>query len=178
MFVIHSCRRKGAIINVSSGSRMNPSPLLTVEFLDLLIKEHNYNYNCNYKVYMYNYYELQLQLLLKQQLHFKFSMAKFTIAEQIQLQLQYTGWPRNNGTVDTDDFSRLCSDQQLSLFTLLDRASFSHYINTKIIKFDWELFILWTNFLWTVIFRISLSFEVRWHINGKSRKWLSIRNYS
>ena len=28
-------------------------------------------------------------------------------------------------------------------FNLLDRASFSHYNNTKIIKFGWELFILW-----------------------------------
>ena len=28
-------------------------------------------------------------------------------------------------------------------FTLLDRASFPHYNNTKIIQFDWELFILW-----------------------------------
>ena len=53
----------------------------------------------------------------------------------------YTGWP---GTVDTVDFSGLCSDQQLSSFTLLDRASSPHYItNTKIIKFGWELFILW-----------------------------------
>ena len=28
-------------------------------------------------------------------------------------------------------------------FTLLDRASFPHYNNTKIIKFGWKLFILW-----------------------------------
>ena len=47
----------------------------------------------------------------------------------------YTGWPTKNGTVDTVDFSGLCSDQQLSFFTLLDRASFPHYNNTKIIKF-------------------------------------------
>ena len=52
----------------------------------------------------------------------------------------YTGWPKKNGTVD---FLGLYSDQQLSLFTLLDGASFSHYNNTKIIKFGWELFILW-----------------------------------
>ena len=38
--------------------------------------------------------------------------------------------------------SGLCSHQQLSFFTLLDRASFSHYNNTKIIKFGSELFIL------------------------------------
>ena len=55
----------------------------------------------------------------------------------------YTGWPNKNGTVDTVDFSELCSDQQLSFFTLLDRTSFPHYNNTKIIKFGWELFILW-----------------------------------
>ena len=43
-------------------------------------------------------------------------------------------------------FSGLCSDQQLSFCTLLDRASFPHYTcynNIKIIKFGWELFILW-----------------------------------
>ena len=55
----------------------------------------------------------------------------------------YTGWPNKNGTVDTVEFSGLYSDQQLSFFTLLDRASFFHYNNTKIIKFGWELFILW-----------------------------------
>ena len=53
------------------------------------------------------------------------------------------GGPKKNGTVDTFDFSGLCSDQQSSFFTLLDRASFPHYNNTKIIKFGWELFILW-----------------------------------
>ena len=37
---------------------------------------------------------------------------------------RYTGWPKNNGTVDV---LGLCSDQQLSFFTLLDRASFPHY---------------------------------------------------
>ena len=51
----------------------------------------------------------------------------------------YTGWPKNNGTID---FLGLCSDQQLSFFTLLDRTSFPHYNNTKIIKFGRKLFIL------------------------------------
>ena len=46
--------------------------------------------------------------------------------------LIYTGWPKN-GTVDFHDFA--LHDQQLSFFTLLDRASFPHYNNTKIIKF-------------------------------------------
>ena len=53
---------------------------------------------------------------------------------------RYTGWPQKNGTVD---FSGLCSDQQLSFFTLLDRPSFPHYNNIKIIKFGWKLFIFW-----------------------------------
>ena len=52
----------------------------------------------------------------------------------------YTGWPKKNGTVD---FLGLCSDQQLSFFTLLDRTSFPHYNNTKIIKIGWKLFIFW-----------------------------------
>ena len=47
---------------------------------------------------------------------------------------------QKNGTVD---FLGLCSDQQLSFFTLLDRTSFPHYNNTKIIKFGWKLFIWW-----------------------------------
>ena len=49
-------------------------------------------------------------------------------------------WPPKNGTVD---LLFLRSDQQLSFFTLLDRASFPHYNNTKINKFGWEVFILW-----------------------------------
>ena len=44
----------------------------------------------------------------------------------------YTGWPRNNGTVE---FSGLCSNQQLRIFSVLDRASFPYYNDTKIIKF-------------------------------------------
>ena len=59
------------------------------------------------------------------------------------------GWPKKNGTVD---FLGLCSDQQLSFFTLLDRPSFPHYNNTKIIKFGWELFILWV-----ISYRLSFS---------------------
>ena len=49
---------------------------------------------------------------------------------------------KKTGTVDTVDFSGLRSDQQF-FSTLLDRASFPHYNNTKIMKFGWELFILW-----------------------------------
>ena len=50
------------------------------------------------------------------------------------------GGPQKTGTVN---FLGLCSDQQLSFYTLLDRTSFCHYNNTKIIKFGWELFVLW-----------------------------------
>ena len=80
----------------------------------------------------------------------------------------YTGWPNKNGTVDTVDFPGLCSDQQLSVFTLLDRASFPRYKNTKIIKFGWELFILWV-----ICYGLSFSgfarfAEFRATINDKS----------
>ena len=46
-------------------------------------------------------------------------------------------------TMELSIFLGLCSNQQLSSFTCLDRASFPHYINTKIIKFGWKLFISW-----------------------------------
>ena len=68
---------------------------------------------------------------------------------RVFLECRYTGWPKNKGTVD---FSGLCSDQQLSFFTLLDRTSFPRYNNTKIIKFGWQLFILW-------VFSYGLSFS-------------------
>ena len=49
-------------------------------------------------------------------------------------------------------------------FTLLDRASFPHYNNTKIIKFGWELFSLWViSLIWTVIFGICLIYRVPRH---------------
>ena len=57
------------------------------------------------------------------------------VVPEIFLARVYTGWPNKNGTVDTVDFAGPCSDQQLSFFTLLDRASFPHYNNNKIIKF-------------------------------------------
>ena len=57
-------------------------------------------------------------------------------------------------------FLGLCSDQQLSFFTCLDRASFPHYNNTKIIKFGWKLFILW-------VISYGLSFS-GWAINLSS----------
>ena len=55
----------------------------------------------------------------------------------------YTGWPPKIRNSRCSRFVGLCSDQQLSFFTLLDRASFHHYNNTKIIKFGWEFFISW-----------------------------------
>ena len=75
------------------------------------------------------------------------------------------GGPPKNGTVDTVDFSGLCADQKLSCFTLLERASFPHYNNTKIIKFGWELFILWvisyglsfSGFAWFPEFRDTIN---------------------
>ena len=55
-------------------------------------------------------------------IHFIFSSLVYRVAPK-------------NGTVDMVDVLGLCSDQQLSFFTLLDRPSFPHYNNTKIIKF-------------------------------------------
>ena len=46
----------------------------------------------------------------------------------------YTGWPPQNGIVDTVDFSGLALINSYLFFTLLDRASFPYYNNTKIIK--------------------------------------------
>ena len=59
---------------------------------------------------------------------------------------------------------------------------FPHYNNTKIIKFGTRTFYFMSNFLWTVIFGICpisrFPRHNEWQINGKSRKWQSIRNYS
>ena len=66
--------------------------------------------------------------------------------------VNYTGWPPKKRNSRYSRVSGLCSDQQFSFFTLLDRASFPHYNNTKIIKFGWELLILW-------VFSYGLSFS-------------------
>ena len=50
------------------------------------------------------------------------------------------GGPPKNGTVN---FFRTLLWWTVHFFTLLDRASFHHYNDTKIIKFGWKLFILW-----------------------------------
>ena len=93
----------------------------------------------------------------------------------------YTGWPPKK--TEQSIFLGLCSDQQLSFYTLLDRASFLHYNNTKIIKFGWELFILWviSYGLSFSVFAISLSLIVPRNSGNRAnpendRK--SIRNYS
>ena len=74
----------------------------------------------------------------------------------------YTGWPKKT---EHSIFLGLCSDQQLSYYPLLDRASFPHYNNTKIIKFGWELFILWVISYGLSFsgFAISLSLYVPWN---------------
>ena len=61
----------------------------------------------------------------------------------VPVNFTYTRCPTKKRNSRYSRFFRLCSDQQSSFFTLLDRASFSHYNNTKIIKFGWELFISW-----------------------------------
>ena len=66
-------------------------------------------------------------------------------------------------------------------FTLLGRASFTHYNNTKIIKFGWELYILWV-ISYGLSFLGSARFpEFRGMINDKlmaNPENESIRNYS
>ena len=84
----------------------------------------------------------------------------------------YTGWPRNNGTVDTVDFSGLCSNQQLfsspcwieHLFPILITPRSSNLV---------ENFLFYETFLVDCHFRDLpdfQSFEARWQINGKSQK--------
>ena len=51
-----------------------------------------------------------------------------------------TGWPKKR---NSRFFRTLLWSTLLSIFTLLNRAYFPYYNNTKIIKFGWELFILW-----------------------------------
>ena len=92
----------------------------------------------------------------------------------------YTGWPRNNGTVDTVDFSGLCSNQQLisslcwieHLFSIIITSRSSNLVEN--FSF-YETFIIDCHFRDLPDFQ---SFEARWQINGKSQKWQSIRNYS
>ena len=81
---------------------------------------------------------------------------------------------------EQSDFLGLCADQHLSFYTLLYRASFPHYNNTKIIKFGWELFILWliSYGLSFSGFAIVINRASELWKSGKSRKWQSIRNYS
>ena len=50
------------------------------------------------------------------------------------------GGPPKNGTVDFFFTLLWCT---VICFTLLDRASFPRYNDTKIIKFGWKVFILW-----------------------------------
>ena len=92
----------------------------------------------------------------------------------------YTGWSRNNGTVDTVDFSGLFSNQQLfsspcwieHLFPIILTPRSSNLVDN---------FLFYETFLMDCHFRDLpdfQSFEARWQINGKSQKWQSIRNYS
>ena len=42
-----------------------------------------------------------------------FKTCQMLILDIFKTRERYTGWPRNNGTVNTVDFSGLCSNQQL-----------------------------------------------------------------
>ena len=54
---------------------------------------------------------------------------------QDENEIDIPGGPPKKRNSRYSRFFRTCSDQQLSFFTLLDRASFPHHNNTKIIKF-------------------------------------------
>ena len=51
------------------------------------------------------------------------------------LPLIFHWWVASQKTEQSIFFLGLCSAEQLFFFTLLDRASFPHYNDTKIIKF-------------------------------------------
>ena len=92
----------------------------------------------------------------------------------------YTGWPRNNGTVDTVDFSGLCCNQNLFSSPFLIEHLFPIIITPRSSDLV-ENFLFYETFLMDCHFRDLpdfQSFEARWQINGKSKKWQSIRNYS
>ena len=55
----------------------------------------------------------------------------------------YSCFSRNSRLCRYSRFFRTLLWSPVIFFPLLDRASFPHYNNTKIIKFGWELFILW-----------------------------------
>ena len=92
----------------------------------------------------------------------------------------YTGWPRNNGTVDTVDFSELCSNQQLfSLPSWIEHLF--HVIITRRSSNLVENFLFYETLFMDCHYRNLHdfeNFEARWQINGKSQKWQWIRNYS
>ena len=58
----------------------------------------------------------------------------------------YTGWPPKKRNSGYSQFFRTLLWSTVIFFTLLDRASFPHYNNTKIMKFGY--------FLWSFIFGI------------------------
>ena len=80
-------------------------------------------------------------------------MVNYDDAADDENEYNYTGWPSKNGTVDTVDFQDFAL-MKFFFSTLLDRASFPHYNNTKIVKIWLRTFYFISNFLWTVIFGI------------------------
>ena len=67
--------------------------------------------------------------------HLRMLIAPFWLSTD-DMNPSYTGWPQKNGTVDTVDFSGLCSDQQLSfspcwiehLFLIIKTPSSSNFV--------------------------------------------------
>ena len=84
----------------------------------------------------------QIILLLKRPLTHSWSSPLISFHIYNSLSLMYIpGGPKKTGN---SQFSRTLLWSTVTIFfSLLDRAYFPHNNNTKIIKFGWELFILW-----------------------------------
>ena len=92
----------------------------------------------------------------------------------------YTGWPRNNWTVDTVNFQNFAHNQQLFSSPCWKEHIFPIIITPRSSNLV-ENFLFYETFLMGCHYRDLpdfQSFEARWQINGKSQKWQSIRNYS
>ena len=121
---------------------------------------------------------IEISIFIKQNEH---NVCTVTLTKTTWVLLSsYTGWPRNNGTVDTVGCSGLCSNQQLfsspcwieHLFPIIITPRSSNLVENSLF---YETFLMDCHFRDLPDLQ---SFEARWQINGKSQKWQSIRNYS
>ena len=90
----------------------------------------------------------------------------------------YTGWPQKRNRRYSRFYRTLLWSTVIFFLTLLDRALFPRYNNTKIIKFGGELFILWVISYGQSFSGFARFPEFRGTINDKlmsnSRKWHAV----